>query len=71
MIVQLWLEEYDESWTLKQNQGLRQWYQINRPGWADLGYIIRLAPLETEPPFPKLVPEIGWCSEFEFRQPQL
>lgn len=70
LTVQLSLNEYDENQNLKENETLRQWYQSNRPGWDDIGYIIRLAPLETEPPFPRLVPGIGWCGEFEFRQPQ-
>jgi hypothetical protein len=71
MTVQLSLEEYDENWKLKDNDELRQWYQVNRPGFPDIGYIIKLVPLEAEPPFPKLVPEIGWCGEFEFRKPEL
>ncbi|HEY9695734.1 MAG TPA: hypothetical protein V6D10_00465 [Trichocoleus sp.] len=71
MSVQLLLEEYDEKGDLQENEELRQWYQTNRPGCADIGYIIQLVPLETEPPFPKLVPEIGWCGEFEFRQSEL
>ena len=71
MTVQLSLQEYDENWNLKDKEVLRQWYQNNRPGCDGLGYIIQLVPLETEPPFPKLVSEIGWCGEFEFRQPEL
>ncbi|BAY09860.1 hypothetical protein [Calothrix sp. NIES-2098] len=63
MTVQISLEEYDET--------LEQWYQLNRPGIADIGYIIRLVPLITDPPLPKLVPEIGWCGEFEFRHPEI
>jgi len=70
MTVQLSLEGYGENWKLKHNKKLKQWYEINRPGQADIGYIIRLAPLKTEPPLPRLVPE-GWCSEFEFRYPEL
>lgn len=27
--------------------------------------------LETEPPMSRLVSEIGWCGEFEFRRPEL
>lgn len=71
MTVQLSLHEYDESWNLQENVVLHQWYQAHRPGVADIGYIIRLSPLVKEPPFPQLVPEIGWCGEFEFRQPEL
>jgi hypothetical protein len=71
MTVQQSLEYYDENWNLKENEALRQWYRMNCPGIADIDYIIRLVPLETEPPLPKLVAEIGWCGEFEFRQPEL
>ncbi len=72
MTVQLSLEEYDENWNLKEDEVLRQWYQINRPGNADISYIIRLGPLKTtELSLPKLVPEIGWCGEFEFRPSEL
>lgn len=71
MTVQQFLHQYDENWNRKENEKLHQWYQTHRPGIADTGYIIRLAPLENEPSFPKLVPEIGWCGEFEFRQPEL
>ncbi|HIK18115.1 MAG TPA: hypothetical protein IGS53_22895 [Leptolyngbyaceae cyanobacterium M33_DOE_097] len=71
MTVQLSLEEYDENWNLKENDALREWYQSNRPGFDELGYIIRLVPLEVKPPLPSLVPEIGWCGVFELRQPQL
>lgn len=35
-----------------------------------IAYIIRLAPLITEPPLPKLVPEMGWCGVFEFPEPR-
>lgn len=68
MTVQLSLEDYDEHWNLKENEALGQWYRENHPGSDDIGYVIRLVPLEYEPAFPKLVPEIGWCGEFEFRQ---
>lgn len=71
MTVQQSLEEYDENWNLIEHKALEEWYQANRPGIADIGYIIRLVPLETEPPLPRLVPEIGWCGEFEFRQPEI
>ena len=71
MTVQLSLEEYDANWNLKENEALKQWYQTHRPGIAGIGYIIRLSPIETEPPLPALVPEIGWCGEFTFRHPEL
>lgn len=71
MTVQLSLQEYDKDWNLQENEVLRQWYQEHRPGCSSVGYIIRLVPLETEPAFPKLVPDVGWCGEFEFRQPEL
>lgn len=70
MTVQLSLEEYDDKGHLQENKALGQWYQANRPGIDGISYIIRLVPLETEPPLPKLVSEIGWCGEFEFRQPE-
>ncbi len=35
-----------------------------------VSYILRLSPLKSEPPLPKL-DEVGWCSEFEFRRPEL
>lgn len=71
MTVQMSLEYYDQNWNLVENESLKQWYEANRPGIADTDYIIRLVPLDTEPPRPKLVSEIGWCGEFEFRQPEL
>lgn len=69
MTVQASLEDYDANWNLIEHTALRQWYEENRPGQADIGYIIRLAPLQTEPTLPALVPEIGWCGIFEFRAP--
>jgi hypothetical protein len=71
MTVQISLEDYDEHWNLKENQALEQWYRKNHPSSDDIGYVIRLVPLEQEPAFPQLVPEIGWCGEFEFRQFEL
>lgn len=71
MTVQQSLEEYDEHWNLHENEPLEQWYTLNRPGTPDISYIIRLSPLTIEPPVPELVPEIGWCGEFEFRKPEL
>ncbi|MEZ0375013.1 MAG: hypothetical protein ACAI44_38355 [Candidatus Sericytochromatia bacterium] len=35
-----------------------------------VGYLIHLDPLVEAPPLPALVPEIGWCGEFEFREPK-
>lgn len=69
MTVQLSLESWDQNWNLQRNDTLSQWYEENQPGSVDVAYIIRLSPLSTEPPFPPLVAEIGWCGEFEFRQP--
>uniref|UniRef100_A0A832H5B3 Uncharacterized protein n=1 Tax=Oscillatoriales cyanobacterium SpSt-402 TaxID=2282168 RepID=A0A832H5B3_9CYAN len=71
MTVQQSLEEYDEHWNLVEHEELRNWYQANRPGTPGISYIIRLASLESEPPFPQLVSEIGWCGMFNFRQPEL
>lgn len=71
MTVQVSLAEYDEHWNLKENTELEAWYQEHRPGIADVGYIIRLTPLATEPPLPGFDPEIGWCGLFEFRKPEL
>jgi hypothetical protein len=36
-----------------------------------VSYLIRLAPLQTEPQLPKQAAEMGWFEEFEFRQPEL
>ena len=70
MTVQLSLEDYDQQWNLIENTALKEWYTQHCPGQPDLGYIIRLTPLETEPPVPALLPEIGWCGVFEFRPPE-
>ncbi len=32
--------------------------------------LLRLSPLTTEPPLPKLDDELGWCMEFDFRRPE-
>jgi hypothetical protein len=40
-------------------------YRQNRPGVEGVDYIVRLKPLETEPPMPKL--SRGWFQDFEFR----
>ncbi|MDX2243387.1 MAG: hypothetical protein NW224_22125 [Leptolyngbyaceae cyanobacterium bins.302] len=71
MTVQQSLEEYDEHWNLIEHKELETWYQANRPGTSGISYIVRLAPLESEPPLPKLVPEMGWCGEFEFRKTEV
>ncbi|AFY68111.1 hypothetical protein [Geitlerinema sp. PCC 7407] len=71
MTVQVSLSEYDQHWNLIEHEALRQWYEDHRPGDPEVGYIIRLTPLEAAPPFPELLPEISWCGNFEFRQPEL
>lgn len=71
MTVQLSLGSYDENWDLQEDEALKQWYAANRPGPPGVGYIIRLSPLDTELPLPRLVPEVGWCGEFECRKPNL
>jgi hypothetical protein len=63
--VQVSLDEYDSRGHLIENEELVQWYQKNRPGLEDVGYVIRLKPLENEPKMPKL--EEGWFGKFEFR----
>lgn len=68
LTVQISFDEYDENCNLIENKELEAWYQANRAGCPDLGYIIQLLPLDTEPPFPQLIPEIDWCGEFEFRR---
>ncbi|MCI0490873.1 MAG: hypothetical protein L0229_30135 [Blastocatellia bacterium] len=69
-----------EEWFHRTRPGLEMplWLKYFNQGRAigELGdelvsYIIRLAPLVTEPPVPRLVEEIGWCGEFEFRRPEL
>ena len=64
----------------------QRWFEKTRPGmdlplWIEeldgdlsdrlVSYIIQLKPLENEPLFPNIDPDIGWCSKFEFREPQL
>ncbi|HEY9888747.1 MAG TPA: hypothetical protein V6D02_10125 [Candidatus Obscuribacterales bacterium] len=41
----------------------------HHPEPEEVGYIIRLSPWSTALPLPALVPEIGWCGQFEWRQP--
>ena len=69
-----------EEWFHRTRPGveLPLWLEYFKAGRAigelsdDLvSYIIRLAPLVTEPELPRLVDEIGWCGEFEFRRPAL
>ncbi|HEY9888272.1 MAG TPA: hypothetical protein V6D02_07705 [Candidatus Obscuribacterales bacterium] len=69
MTVQMTLSEYDEHWNEIEHVELREWYETHQPGQEDIGYIIRLAPLQEIPPVPTLDPEMGWCGFFEFRRP--
>lgn len=82
MTVDFYFEEGEplEEWfhSTRPGMNLPKWIQtFKEDGFmGELGdklvsYIVRLAPLETEPPLPKLVDEIGWCGEFEFRRPEL
>jgi hypothetical protein len=68
MTVQVSLNGYDARGNLVENEELAKWYQTNRPGLDDVGYVIRLKPLATEPPMPEL--EMGWFGKFEFRPPE-
>ncbi|MBD1911667.1 MULTISPECIES: hypothetical protein [unclassified Leptolyngbya] len=69
MTVQVFLHPFIEAEDRMQRyEAMEAWYKTHRPGPPDIGYIIQLTPLEQEPPFPDLVPEIGWCG-FEFREP--
>lgn len=63
--VQVSLDEYDDEGEFVDNREVTDWYNKNRPGRDDIGYIIRLSPLETEPKMPELVD--GWFEGFEFR----
>jgi|SRR5688500_8170759 len=63
--VQVSLDIYDEKGNYYEDEELDKWYQANRPGLEDVGYVIRLKPLENEPKMPKL--EEGWFGKFEFR----
>jgi hypothetical protein len=63
--VQVSLDTYDEKGNYYEDEELDRWYQANRPGLEDVGYVIRLNPLEKEPKMPKL--EEGWFGKFEFR----
>jgi hypothetical protein len=65
MTVQVSLDVFDEKEGYREDEELKRWYQENRPGLDDVGYVIRLKPLETEPSLPKL--EGGWFGEFEYR----
>lgn len=57
------------DWNFHKNPELEAWYREHHPGDEDLHYIIRMVPLEDTPPFPKLIPDFGWCGVFEFRGP--
>ncbi|NKB18807.1 MAG: hypothetical protein HC770_13675 [Pseudanabaena sp. CRU_2_10] len=61
------LEDYKEA---KKGSVLEwfNWQDYEDLEDGDIGYIIRLIPFTTEPPLPKLDPDIGWCSVFEFRE---
>jgi hypothetical protein len=65
MTVQVSLGEWDDRGNYRENEELAAWYRLNRPGLDDIGYLIRLKPLESEPPMPKL--DEGWFGKFEFR----
>lgn len=65
MTVQVSLDEYDEKGKYRENKELEKWYQTNHPGLENIGYVIRLKPLEDEPPMPKL--NGSWIEDFEFR----
>ena len=61
-VVQNYLEQQEKT--------VEAWFMDHCPDVVGQGYIIRLSPLDAEPPLPRLVPEVGWCGEFEFRQPE-
>ncbi|PZO41760.1 MAG: hypothetical protein DCF19_09415, partial [Pseudanabaena frigida] len=59
-----------QNYLEEQKENIQEWFRNNCSGTESIGYIIHLIPLESEPTLPKLVPEVGWCSEFEFREPE-
>lgn len=65
MTVQVSLNEYDHRGNYRENEELEKWYRENRPGIEGVSYIIRLSPLESEPPLPEI--GSGWFEKFEFR----
>jgi hypothetical protein len=82
MTVDFYFEDDEplEEWFRRTRPGMElpKWLRYFNEGRAigELGdelvsYILRLAPLEAEPPSPARDPEIGWCGEFEFRRPEL
>jgi hypothetical protein len=82
MTVDFYFEEGEplEEWfrRTRPGQDLPLWLQYFNQGRAigELGddlvsYILRLSPLASEPELPRLVDEIGWCGEFDFRRPDL
>ncbi len=67
MIARCYLDDYKEA----KKGSVLKWFNFNDYDDledGDIGYIIRLIPFTTEPPLPKLDPDIGWCSVFEFRE---
>ncbi|MEY2976551.1 MAG: hypothetical protein RLZZ435_688 [Cyanobacteriota bacterium] len=67
MTVQLSLDEYDSNFNMQENVELKDWYQKNRPGVQNVGYIIRFSPLNRQVNLPTLDDETGWVGVFEFR----
>ena len=65
MTVQLSLDDYDDEGNYSEDDALAEWYRENRPGVDGVSYVIRLAPLDAEPPLPEM--ESGWLEKFEFR----
>ncbi|MBS1796727.1 MAG: hypothetical protein JSS81_23045 [Acidobacteria bacterium] len=63
--VKLGLHRYTRTGDYIEDAEKRRWYERNRPGLPDLGYLIRLKPLEAPPPLPEL--NEGWFEKFEFR----
>lgn len=69
MTVQQSVDYTMPDWNFQKNPKLEAWYQENHPGDENVHYIVRMVPLEEAPPFPKLIPDFGWCGVFEFRGP--
>ncbi|CAN1212349.1 DUF4261 domain-containing protein [Tumidithrix helvetica PCC 7403] len=62
---------YIEDRLEEQEPSIQDWFHRNQYDLEDgIGYIIRLTPLTTEPPLPKLVPEVGWCGVFDYQKPR-
>ena len=64
--MQVSLTKYDERGRCREDEAQEAWDRENHPGVEGVGYVIRLKPLETEPPMPAV--EQGWLGKFEFRQ---